>query len=108
MLALVRHPLELMDRIIEMGSDPGGHVICPRDVSASVAVSASRLGRRWTIGTNLRGDPDLFVVELRVNRGDPHELYCTGSGKYYMKTESGNRHLVGRPQKEELRRRMPP
>jgi hypothetical protein len=262
MLAFVRYPLDLMDRIIEIGSDPGDRIVAPRDAAASVAVSASRLGRRWTIGTNLPslargaadrlarygyppgtfelvgreeakerfptvqqayqdfltglvperpptfvlgepvpfeeslhvefkevtgarardlikatadeyavgflnreggrilwgirdrdgattgvrldaqgrddirklivdqlagvdpppapnqyeiyfhrvvqpegGDPDLRVVELRVSRGDPGELYCTGKGKYFMKSESGNKQLTGRAQKDEILRR---
>lgn len=51
-------------------------------------------------------DLDLCVVELRVNRGDPHELYCTGTGTYFMKTDSGNKQLKGRAQKDEILRRL--
>ena len=38
--------------------------------------------------------PDLYVVDLTAPRGHASELYATGSGKAFMKTEGGKKELT--------------
>jgi hypothetical protein len=50
--------------------------------------------------------PDRWVVELRVSRGDPKQLYATSAGTHYLRTESGTTVLAGPTLVGEVSRRL--
>lgn len=49
--------------------------------------------------------PDLFVVEVIVPRVFTNELYCTGGGEIYVKTDSGKKKLNALERNDEIKRR---
>src|SRR5215203_1414598 len=51
--------------------------------------------------------PDLYVVEIVVPRVSSTELYFTGKGDAWVKTDGGKKRLMGPEILEEYRRRLP-
>jgi len=49
---------------------------------------------------------DLYVLEVAVGKGEDHELYCSGSGNFYIKQEGVNPNLNGQSLFAEIRRRV--
>jgi hypothetical protein len=59
-----RSGLEIMERMIEMGTDPGGRVVSTWDGSGTISTAASLRGRSWTVAVNHRLFAEALLARL--------------------------------------------
>jgi tetratricopeptide (TPR) repeat protein len=76
-------------------------------IQPSIAPTSYRIEFHQVYDDNKVIVPDLYVIEMVVPRPTSnHQLYFTGKGEAYVKTDGGKRHLSGPQVQEEILKRQ--